>query len=82
MHDRYSSRAYLLKHSSDEAGKTWWFLDIVDDPALFRWCQSKTMLKFLKDIGQAKFIKRYASEEELNVDADVAYASCAMKSLG
>jgi hypothetical protein len=70
---------YLVKHFSIESGKVWWFLDEVVDFQYFEWCRSKTMLKMLKDIKCARFIKRYDSEEELNIDADLMFGKCEMK---
>lgn len=70
---------YLIKHYSIESGKVWWFLDEVIDFQHFEWCTSKTMLKMLKDIKCAKFIKRYYSEEELNIDVDLTLAEYEMK---
>ena len=59
---------YFIKHSNVEAGQTWWFLDEVYDFLHFEWCRSKTMLKMLKDIKWARFVKRYDSQEKLNID--------------
>ena len=76
---------YLIKHSSEEAGQTWWFLNEVYDIQLFEWCRSKTMLKMLKDIRCAIFVKRYDSEEKLNIDVDLKYGmngSFTMKNVG
>lgn len=76
---------YLIKHSSEEAGQTWWFLDEVDDFLHFEWCRSKTMLQMLKAIKCAKFVKRYDSEEKLNIDVDLKYSmngSFTMKKVG
>lgn len=70
---------YLIKHSSIESGKIWWFLDEVIDFQHFEWCTSKTMLKMLKDIKCARFIKRCNSEEELNIDADLMLGEYKMK---
>lgn len=76
---------YLIKHSNVEAGETWWFLDEVYDFQHFEWCTSKTMLKMLKDIKCARFVKRYDSEEKLNIDVDLNYGmngSFTMKNVG
>ena len=70
---------YLVKHSSIESGQVWWFLDKVIDFQRFEWCTSKTMLKMLKDIKCARFIKRYSSEEELNIDVDLMFSEYEMK---
>ena len=70
---------YLVKHSSIESGQVWWFLDEAIDFQCFNWCTSKTMLKMLKDIKCAKFIKRYDSEEKLNIDADLIFGEHEMK---
>ena len=66
----------LVKYSAFEFGETWWFLNEVIDFQYFDWCTSKTMLKILKDIKCARFIKRYSSEEELNIDVDLTYSIC------
>lgn len=64
---------YLIKHCSVECGKMWWFLDEANDFQHFAWCSSKTMLKILKDIKCARFVRRYDSEEKLNIDVDLTY---------
>jgi len=64
---------YLVKYSWDEFGQTWWFLNEVYDIQHFEWCRSKTMLKMLKDIRCARLVKRYDSEEKLNIDVDLIY---------
>ena len=76
---------YLIKYSHIECGKIWWFLNEVNDFQHFEWCNSKTMLKMLKDIKCAKFVKRYDLEEKLNIDVDLTYSiygSFMMKSVG
>lgn len=70
---------YLVKHSTIESGKVWWFLNIVIDFEHFGWCKSKIILKHFIDIKVAKFIKRYASEEELNIDVDLQFNKYKMK---
>ena len=80
-----SLMAYLVKHCSEECGQTWWFLDEVVDFQHFDWCRSKTMLKMLKDIRCARFVRRYDSEEKLNIDVDLKYSmngSFMMKDVG
>ena len=69
----------LVKYSAFEFGETWWFLNEVIDFQYFNWCTSKTMLKILKDIKCARFIKRYSSEEELNIDVDLNVVDYEMK---
>ena len=64
---------YFIKYSAIENNQTWWFLNEVDDFLHFEWCRSKTMLKMLKDIRCAKFVKRYDLEEKLNIDVDICY---------
>ena len=71
----------LVKYSTFEFGQAWWFLDEVIDFQHFEWCTSKTMLKMLKDIKCAKFIKRYSSEEELNIDVDLTFVEYKMKNI-
>ena len=70
---------FLVKHSRIESGKVWWFLNEVIDFQYFESCRSKTMLKTLKDIKCARFIKRYYSEEKLNIDADLMFGEYEMK---
>ena len=72
-------KQYLIKYSTIEAGRQWWFLNEVDDFQHFEWCTSKTMLKMLKDIRCARFVKRYSSEEILNIDVDLMYGEYEMK---
>ena len=55
---------FLIKHSALESGQRWWFLDEVDDIIDFSICNHIYVLKDLKDIQAARFVKRYASEEE------------------
>ena len=69
----------LIKFSAFEFGETWWFLNEVYDYHYFDWCTSKTMLKTLKDIKCARFIKRYSSEEELSIDVDLTFGEYEMK---
>lgn len=64
---------YLIKHSTIEDNKVWWFLDEIYSFQNFIWCTSKTKLRILKDIKCARFVKRYDSEEELNIDVDLTY---------
>lgn len=68
-----AKKHYLIKYSLVEAGKTWWFLNEIYDAQHFEWCRSKTMLCFLKDIKVARFVKRYKSEVELDIDVDLMY---------
>ena len=70
---------YLIKYSAFEFGETWWFLNEVYDFQHFNWCSSKTMLKLLKDIKMARFVKRYSSEEELNINVDLTFNEYEMK---
>lgn len=69
----------LVKYSAFEFGETWWFLNEVFYFSHFAWCTSKTMLKMLKDMKCARFIKRYSSEEELNIDVDLTFIKYEMK---
>ena len=61
---------WLVKHSSVEFDHRWWFLDEVFDYDLWRTC-TVSFLKDLKDIGLARFMKRYSSEEELELDVAI-----------
>lgn len=63
----------LVKHSSVEFDHRWWFLDEVFDYDLWRTC-TVSFLKDLKDIGLARFMKRYSSEEELELDVAIKYS--------
>ena len=65
---------YLIKHSSIEFGIEWWFLNQVHDYDDFDLCISTSILKDFKDFKRARFIKRYASEEELDIDVTLRYA--------
>ena len=69
----------LIKYSAFEFGETWWFLNEVFCFQRFDWCTSKTMLKILKDIKCARFIKRCSSEEELNIYVDLMFGEYKMK---
>ena len=70
---------WLIKYSAIECGEIWWFLNEVYDHHHFDWCTSKTMLKILKDIKCARFIRRYSLEEELNIDVDLMFGEYEMK---
>ncbi len=71
---------FLIKHSTLELDQRWWFLDEVDDIIDFSICNSKYILKDLKSIKAARFVKRYASEEELDIDATIRYGDqCEIK---
>lgn len=72
-------KQYLIKYSTIEAGQQWWFLNEVDDFQHFEWCTSKTMLKMLKDIRCARFVKRYSSEDVLNIDVDLIFGEYEIK---
>lgn len=69
----------LIKYSIVEFGETWWFLNEVFYFQHFDSCTTKTMLKVLTDIKCARFIKRYSSEEELNIDVDLNVVDYEMK---
>lgn len=66
----------LVKHSSIEVGRRWWFLDEVYSNECWNDLdfRSKDYLKFLKDEHIARFIKRYSSEEELEIDVLIRYS--------
>lgn len=64
---------WLVKHSSVELVRRWWFLDEVFDYDIRRTC-SASFLKSLKDIGLARFMKRHGSEEELELNVAIKYS--------
>lgn len=64
---------WLVKHSSVELDCRWWFLDEVFDYDIWRTC-SASFLESLKEIGLARFMKRYSSEEELELDVAIKYS--------
>ncbi len=70
---------YLVKHPTRMLGRICWLLDEVYDFHHFELCTSSMVLKFLKDVNCARLIKRYDSEEELNIDADLMFGECKMK---
>lgn len=73
---------FLIKHSALESDQRWWFLDEVTDVIDFSICNDKCILKDLKDIKTARFVKRYASEEELDIDVTLRYGDqCKLKNL-
>ena len=72
---------YFLKYSNVEFGERWWFLNEVLDSQHFKQCTSVVLLKHLKDIKLAKFVKRYSSEEVLDIDVDLSYGKCKVKSI-
>ena len=69
----------LIKYFTFEFGETWWFLNEVFYIQYFDWCTSKTRLQILKNANCARFIKRYSSEEELNIDVDLIFGEYEMK---
>ena len=75
---------YLVKYTVVENGKQWWFLNEVDDVIDFFVCNSVFILDDLKDYSRsARFIKRYSSEEELDIEVNLKYGSqFKMKDLG
>lgn len=73
---------FLIKHSTLELDQRWWFLDEVDDIIDFSICNSTFILKDLKNVKAARFVKRYASEEELDIDVILRYGDqCKLKNL-
>lgn len=71
--NKQSISHFLIKHSALESDQRWWFLDEVDDIVDFSICNSKYILEDLKNLKIARFVKRYASEEELDIDATIRY---------
>lgn len=67
---------YLVKYTVVENGKQWWFLNEVDDLIDFSICNRISTLKSLKDHSRfARFIKRYSSAEELDIEVNLKYGS-------
>ena len=63
----------LIKHSNIESGAKWWFL--------YRFRRNDLSLDAIKEIGldvlrhirYAVFLKRFSSEEELDIESAVKY---------
>ena len=72
-----SDRRWLVKHSSIEFGEEWWFLDEVDNACDWERIISVDSLHFLKNMHRAKFVKRYSSQEELDIEFDLRYRDSA-----
>ena len=73
---------FLIKHSALESDQRWWFLDEVIDVIDFSICNHKYILEDLKNIKAARFVKRYSSEEELDIDVTLRYGDqCKIKNL-
>ena len=71
---------FLIKHSTLESDQRWWFLDEVTDVIDFRLCDHRYILEDLKNLKIARFVKRYASEEELDIDVVLRYGDqCKIK---
>ena len=71
---------FLIKHSALESDQRWWFLDEVIDVIDFSICNHKYILEDLKNIKAARLVKRYASEEELDIDVTIRYGDqCKIK---
>lgn len=76
MKELGDQQQYLVKYTVVEDGKQWWFLNEVDDVVDFSLCNSISTLKSLKDYSHfARFIKRYSSEEELDIEVNLKYGS-------
>lgn len=74
---------FLIKHSTLESDQRWWFLDEVTDVIDFRLCNHRYILEDLKNLKIARFVKRYASEEELDIDVVLRYGDqCKIKLIG
>lgn len=70
----------LIKHSTLESDQRWWFLDEVTDVIDFILCNHRYILEDLKNLNIARFVKRYASEEELDIDVVLRYGDqCKIK---
>ena len=71
---------FLIKHSTLESAQRWWFLDEVTDVIDFSLCNHRYILEDLKNLKIARFVKRYASEEELDIDVVLRYGDqCKIK---
>ena len=71
---------FLIKHSTLESDQRWWFLDEVTDVIDFSLCNHRYILEDLKNLKIARFVKRYASEEELDMDVMLRYGDqCKIK---
>lgn len=71
---------FLIKHSTLESDQRWWFLDEVDNVIDFSICIHEYILEDLKNLKIARFVKRYASEEELDIDVALKYGDqCKIK---
>ena len=71
---------FLIKHSTLESDQRWWFLDEVTDVIDFSICNHRYILEDLKNLKIARFVKRYASEEELDIDVVLRYGDqCKIK---
>lgn len=71
---------FLIKHSTLESDQRWWFLDEVTDVIDFSLCNHRYILEDLKNLKIARFVKRYASEEELDIDVVLRYGDqCKIK---
>lgn len=80
--NKQSISHFLIKHSTLELDQRWWFLDEVDDIIDFSICNHKYILEDLKNVKAARFVKRYASEEELDIDVMLRYGDqCKLKNL-
>ena len=70
----------LIKHSTLESDQRWWFLDEVTDVIDFILCNHRYILEDLKNLKIARFVKRYASEEELDIHVVLRYGDqCKIK---
>ena len=71
---------FLIKHSTLESDQRWWLLDEVADVIDFSICNHSYILEDLKNLKIARFVKRYASEEELDIDVMLRYGDkCKIK---
>lgn len=63
----------LIKHSNVEFGRTWWFLYRLERDDLDLSAAREVGLDTLRYTRAARFLKRFGSEEELELEAAVKY---------
>ena len=63
----------LIKHSNIESGAKWWFLYRLSRNDLSLDAIKEIGLDVLRHIRYAVFLKRFSSEEELDIESAVKY---------
>ena len=64
----------LIKHSNIESGTKWWFLYRLSRNDLSLDDVKEIGLDVLRHIRYAVFLKRFSSEEELDIESAVKYS--------